>query len=326
MYTKSGAHIFLFTNVPKFDSQKLCPRDLSIHCRDNASIATEDLVGSSDSDGCNNSSYRLPSYNSAIQRSHILHSKPSQSRSLTFIHDYNYFSALVNGLGENTVNFGEKDSSLCATSSLLDSSDGLRLKLENITSPMSSATATTCASTMEESTLSSYEISPDSPGELLPSAVIFANRCLVRSYERRSSRDSFSVVSQESTPSSSISSCKTSKSVRQSSSRDQEIKIKLTRMKILIYRQKCARSFNKAMIHYNRLNGIGDGNHYCDYSSTFNELFESNFTRNCQAESTIEVVAPDNPKEKISVDLIFTRINSLFLVYEDSLSHIIDLL
>lgn len=342
----NSAHIFCFTNVPKLDRQEVFPCDLYIHCRDNISIATEDLVVSNDSDDYINSSYRLPSTIRTSQVSHPIRSnsdlltlsllndqrwplshasQPPQSPSLTLNHECNYFSALLNVLGGNSVTVGGKDSSSCATSTLLDNRDDFKLKLSNNTQ-VSAATATTCASTMVESTSSSSEFSPASSGESLHSAVVFANRCLVRSYERRlpsyvhlsSSLASSSAASQksfssdQSISSSSTASFKSSRSVRQSFRRDQEIKMKLIKMKIIICRQKCTRSLNKAMAHYNRLNA----------SNTLQVL---NSSTNCQAKPTTDVALVVS-KEKISVDLLFGRINSLFILYEDSLSHIIDLL
>lgn len=275
----NSTRIIFFTNIPKLDAQELFPSDFSIQCRGYTSIATEDLVD-------------LVVSNAALG-----------------------------------------DSSSCAASTLLDGIYDFRPKLGNSTSHLSSATATTSASTMVES-LSSSELSPASSGESLPSAVAFANRCLVRSYERRSrsnitlpsyayisssissssnaTQKSFSVVSHESISSSSTASFQSHKSGRQSSRRDQEIKIKLMKMRIMIYRLKCARSLNKAMIHYNRLN-------------TSTALLVSNFTTNCQAEPTTDAVS-DIPNRKTSVNLLFGRINSLFILYEDSLSHIIHLL
>jgi len=239
--------------------------------------------------------------------------QPSESHSLTLNHDCKYFFAQVNGQGENSLISREKDSILeqstssCLTSTLLGSSDGLRLKIGNSTSQMSS-TIDTRSSTIPESTSSSSENSLVS-GESLPSAITFANRCLVRSYERRSrsnlimlpsysinlslgpsskisithmsssiisssvaSRKSSSVASHRSISLSSKSLYTTSKFGSRSSSREQDIKIKLILTKIIIYRQKCARSLSKVITHYNRLNAISGSNHDRSDSSTCNEL------------------------------------------------------
>lgn len=235
-------------------------------------------------------------------------SQPSKYPHLTLNHDNSNFFALVSSLGKSTiVSSGEKDSALghgtssYLTSTLRRSSDVLKLRIEKSTTQAFSATATRPPKIMKTNSSSSGPPSV-SPVESLRSAVNFANRCLVRSYERRSrsnltilpsysidfplepsskqsiarmsssissssatTRESISVASYESMC---ISSNKIPISGRQSSSREQEIRIKLLRTKIIIYRQKCVRSGIRVIIHYDRLNAISSSRKHDRESGT----------------------------------------------------------
>lgn len=267
-----------------------------------------------------------------------------------------------------------EDTSSCNSLNVMDNSVRFKLKMGKKTkSNMSISTVTTYASTDVSDSESSSDL-PLVSKESLTSSIIFANRCLLQSYERRSKRNLImpSSLSHKSQMVSDNVSMKTlipplsvthnsliktrtteelggrippstytgmpplsprtkgridasTRSVKEllndvsrSSSEEKEIKIKLMLTKAIIYRQKCARSKNKLLLQYNNLADNSDikNDCDCDHSPTCNTLPKS--SKNNKHGSVVSAMW------KQTANLLLSRIDTLFILYADSLSHIID--
>lgn len=268
---------------------------------------------------------------------------------------------------------GDERSDISSTYGLrdkLDKSNDMKKTKRELFSIASTVTATTY-----NSTYASIK-SENSDADFSSSALIFANQCLLNSYERRSKSNAVNrwqsspYQLQVSTGMSSNVSCNRSSEflneskalsstvsyekfesthslenleddfsqssiddfsqtsheemldiLSQSSEEEKEIERKLMLVKTILYRQKCVESSKKIMKQYESLGeNFDDSSRRSDLSSTSAEIP----TPDTNIDETIEPKASSyleiQPKKKVS---FFSRINSFFVQYDKSISHIL---
>jgi len=257
----------------------------------------------------------LSKQKSAINDSNCSHSSHSLPHDLS--HDSNSLFAPLNCLEEigvtclqdNGRNFNCTLS--CSSFTARDNTLSLdrstpkysKTKVPNMGRSFQGSTSTTYASTATKSNSSSSDHTLTSSVDFVPTAISFANQCLKRSNERRSSyssspSDLSHTSSKEPIPRntiapslksslvapSTIASFKPSITVQLTESllddvsqsshsfRVQTIKRKLRSMEIKYYRRKCVWSLRKSMVHFTKISATGDTVSDSDDSSICSEL------------------------------------------------------
>jgi len=304
----------------------------------------------------------LSKQESAISDSNCSHSSHSLSHDIS--HDFNSSFAPVNYLEETSVIYLQDNgrnvdrtlscSPFTARNTTL-SLDRSAPKYSETNVPKTErsfqgSTSTTYASTVMNSNSSSSDHTLASSMDFVPTAITFANQCLRRSNERRSSYFSspsdlsrtnskepiprnFIAASQESSSvaPSTISSYQPSTTVQlvesllddvnqsSHSSRVQMIKRKLRSMEIKYYRRKCVWSLRKSMVHFTKMHATSDIVSDCDDSSICSELSVSvsRYSHNGRVVSIAQGVL-EIAWEIICFNLVIATV-CMYYLHEDSL-------